>query len=501
MSYNQTVLSRNIIADYATFYQHDYHSGQELKFTRDQFVDMVNYWKIFLVEKYQAGPGKKIIIDSRYLYYFTAVFAVWELGMTLIVDWNHAYSESDLDSKEYGMHGHIDYIICHEPYINPESVNYAHWDLQRNKKYCQHVISDKEFDTYTIQNPSQFTEIAHNILANPDGIAIQTATSGSTGMPNLKQISHKHVCLQAYRLTELLNFGPTDSTLHSVTLHHGASACYHFLPSFIQAKDHYILFTDVQNQKEIDHRSNYIIKHKINKLFLYTTQQLTSYLESTPVVEHQIDITTLFRITDNVVALAKQKNIATINSTFGDTNIGYGILIKSWTKSDDLSQHNVTCMGPRRDDFFDLKIENGHLYVKSPAISLNDWRTSCDRFELKDGLYYFFGRDNVYRIGDEWVNHGQIEAKLLEFFPEQNGVETATIVIDNEQQQVYLAIWGKNDLGELAFNDYIKSTYKQLRINKTVRELDPNQFMGARKISRQKLRECFRNLTPSEITK
>jgi acyl-coenzyme A synthetase/AMP-(fatty) acid ligase len=489
----QEILCRDIINTDVMFHQHDRFARKEFKFTRNQFIDMVNYWKVLLVEKYGAAPGKKIIIDSRYLYYFTAVFAVWELGMTLIVDWNHAYSEKDLDSAEYTMHGHIDYIICHGPYIDPTSELYQHWDLQRNKKYCKHIISDNEFDTYVIQNPSRFIEISQAILPKPTDIAIQTASSGSTGTPKLKKISHKEVCLQAYRLTHLLEFDPEDNILHSVTLHHGASACYHFLPSFIRAKNHHILWTNEASREEIDYRAGYIIDYQINKLFLYTTQQLSTYLDYTPPVNHKVDITTLFHITDSIAAEAKKKNISSIKSTFGDTTIGYGFLIKIWRQDHDLNDHDVSCMGPRRDDFFDLKIENGHLYVKSPALNINEWKTSQDKFEFRNDQYYFLGRDNAYRIGDEWINHGEIESTLLRYFPAHQGVETATVIVDNDQQQVYLAIWKDDSINESLFLDWINSRYKQLRINKIARGIGVNEFMGARKISRQKLREYFRS--------
>jgi acyl-CoA synthetase (AMP-forming)/AMP-acid ligase II len=494
MHKNQEILSRDIINNDITLYQHHSITNQEFKFTRDQFVDMINYWKMLLVEKYQAGPGKKIIVDSRNLYYFSAVFAVWELGMTLIVDWNHAHSQQDLNNQEYSMHGDIDYIICHEPYIDSNNNFYHHWDLERNKKYCQHIISDKEFDDYTIQNPSKYKEISESILAKSGTIAIQTASSGSTGSSKLIQISHKDVCLQAYRLTDLLGFCDNDNTLHNVTLHHGASACYHFLPSFIRAKNHFILWTNESSQAEIDYRAKYINQHQINRLFLYTTQQLLKYLESTPHVEHRVDITTLFRITDRVAAIAKEKNISSIKSTFGDTTIAYGFLVKTWSRDDNLVTHDVTDMGPQRDDFFDFKIENGHLYVKSVGLGSDEWKTSQDKFDLRNNRYYFLGRDNIYRIGDEWINHGVIENKLLEFFPEHNGVETATIVFDNEQQHIYLAVWKEDLDNEQKFIEWIHYQYKQIKISKIARGLDVEKFIGARKISRQKLREYFRRL-------
>ena len=491
MTTNSTILTRDIISQDIVLYQHtpDY---SECKFTRDQFLNMVDYWKVLLVEKYQAGPGKKIIVDSRYLYYFSAVFAVWELGMTLIVDWNHARDEQDLDSKEYSMHKDIDYIICHDPYIDPTSPGYHHWDLKRNQRYCKQIISDKEFDTYQVVNPDNYYSTARAIFATPDTIAIQTATSGSTGMPSLKQISHKHVYLQARRLADLLNFSETDKTLHSVSLHHGASACYHCLPSFMKAKEHYILWTNIDIPEELHFRSNYIDKYKINKIFLYTTQQLLTFLKDIPQVNHTVDITTLFRITDTVSSLAQEKNISKIYSTFGDTSIGYGFLIKIWSKLDNLLQHDVKCMGPKRDDFFDLKVENGHLYVKSLDIDLPEWRTSHDEFEYKDNNYYFHGRGHTYRFGDEWVNHGELESKLIEFFPEKDGIETATIVMDHEQQEIYLAIWRPDPAAEEKFLQWISRRYQQLHISKLGRNLIAQNFMGSRKISRQKLREHFR---------
>ena len=43
----------------------------------------------------------------------------------------------------------------------------------------------------------------------------------------------------AERMGRLLNFRNEDRVLHIRNIHHGASMSYHFLPSFMIAKDHY----------------------------------------------------------------------------------------------------------------------------------------------------------------------------------------------------------------------------------------------------------------------
>jgi hypothetical protein len=249
---------------------------------------------------------------------------------------------------------------------------------------------------------------------------------------------------------------------------------------------------NIENDQAISPLSDFIISEKINKLFLYTPGKILSWLNSTDPVSHPVEITTLYFCTPEIVKLSQEKNVKSIKSVFGDTTIAYGFLIKSVNLKNSLDNYEPNCIGPRLDDFFDFKIKNGHLYIRSTGLNKEEWQTSCDNFELKNNNYYFLGRGTDYRINDEWINHHEIESKVGELF-NVGQEEGATIIVDNEEQQVYLAIWIDNPQAEIQLDQWLSQRYQTVAITKKIRNLDKNNFMGARKISRLLLKEYFRS--------
>jgi hypothetical protein len=266
----------------------------------------------------------------------------------------------------------------------------------------------------------------------------------------------------------------------------------------MQSNTHYVLNHLVENDPVLlDQLSDFIISKQINKLFLYTPGKILSWLNSTNPVNHPVEITTLYFCTPEIVKLAQEKKVKMIKSVFGDTTIAYGFLVKSVDLEKSIDHYEPNCIGSKLDNFFDFKIENGYLYICSPGLGITEWKTSRDNFEFKNNKYYFLGRGTDYRINDEWINHNEIESKVNELFT-VNQEEGATIVVDNEEQQVYLAVWINNAQAEIALDRWLSQRYQTVSITKRAHNLDKNNFMGARKISRLLLKEYFRsNVTRS----
>jgi hypothetical protein len=487
------VLSRHHINPEICFHQWNIYNDEITTFDYSQICSMIDYWKFMLVERYDARPGKTVMIEfnNTNIYYFTAIYAAWELGLTLIVDWPHAQSEQTCHSEVFRVHGKIDYAIVYSRQLDPtDTAFYSKWDVLRTQLHCQEIITEKDFDNYTIVDHQRYQEITTTIYATPTTQAIWTATSGSTGAPKQQRIDHNSVVQQAKRLCTHLNFEINTTTLHTNNLHHGASACYHFLPSMMMGKDHWIFCSKFDNA-DLTLLNNLIVEKKINKLFLYTPDKLLSWLQSAPILKHQVDITTLYYCTKEIVQLSKEKNVRLIKSVFGDTTIGYGFLVKTVDCRESLDHYEANKIGPKLDDFFDFKIEKNSLYVSIPGLNINDWRTSYDTFELKDNQYYFLGRGTDYRINHEWINHQEIEDKIKSLF-DVDGEEGATIIVDNEEQQIYLAVWIANSAAEKLLDIWMNDRYKTVYISKKSYNLNKNDFMGSRKVSRPMLREHFR---------
>ena len=500
---DSTVLSRHLLLPEMCFRQVN-SDNSITSFDYNQICDMIDFWKVLLWEKYNARPGNKAVVEFNLtnVYYYSAVFACWELGITTIVDWVHAFDEKQAHSKYFRTHGKIDFALVYSEQFNPDSQFYYKYDCLRTELNCNHIITEKEFENYEILDPSIFDKVAQTIYAEPDTNAIWTATSGSTGDPKQQKVTHKETVLQATRLIKHLEIQETDRILHTNNLHHGASACYHFLPSLMQSENHYIMdihYVGLGNKKAEgfgERLYDLVAREKINRLFLYSPNLLNYFLLNSKPYSHRVDITTLYYCPGKQIQLAQEKNINLIKSVFGDTTIGYGFLVKSvFPMSENLDAYEPSKISKKLDDFFDFKIdENNHLYISIPGLNKTDWKTSKDCFELKNNEYYFLGRGTDYRMGDEWVTLGEVERNLLECFggyPDEH----ATVVIDNEEQEIYLVIWNENKDAEKKYLNWMKKRYKKARVNQIARHLDREDFMGARKISRPKLRDHFRSLT------
>jgi len=488
------ILSRNLITLDFVLHQENFQTGEVTTIDRSQLVSMIDYWKMLLVEKYQARAGQTVMLEFNLTnaYYYSAVFAVWELGMIMIVDWPHAFSYEDATSYRMTMHGKVDFAIVYSRQIDPDDQDfYSYWDYERNRLNCNTILTEKEFDSYQIQDHTKFKEISQTILALPDIDAVWTASGGTTGNPKQIKITHKEVALQAGRLVKHLNFNAGENSLHTNNLHHGASMCYHFLPSFMTSKNHYVYNGD--QKKVSDFYKNlckYIVDRKINKVLLYSSEKLINFLSLTPRLDHELDIITLFYVNKKCIDLMHEKNISSIRNVFGDTTIGYGFLVKVVDKNTDSDMYVTNRIGPKLDDFFDFKIEDGHLYVKCLGLGETEWKTSHDKFNLINNDYYFHGRGTQYRICDNWINLGDVNNQVSECFPEDG----ATAVIDNEEQQLYLSIWKSNPQGEQKFSKYLEDNYQHVRLNKIARDLNVEEYIVSRKIDRQKLMQYFRKI-------
>lgn len=482
------MLTRHIINPELIIHQINWNTNKELLVDYEKFCSMIDYWKILLVEKYQAKPGKTILIEFNLLtvYYYSAIFAASELGLIMVIDWPHAYNEYDVHSYRMTMHGKIDYAIVHSSQLDPNSELYSYWDVQRNTINCNQLITEIDFDTYEIKDHDLYKQVAKTIFANPTMPVIWSASSGTTGLPKKIEITHQEIYLQAQRLSIHSNYQPTDSCLHMRNLHHGASMCYHFLPSFMVGKDQYLLAYKDQIDEQV---TQTVIDFKINKILLYTANQVSDYLKLTPPLEHHLDIITLFLCPVETVALLKEKNVSSLRTMFGDTTIGLGFFVKTVYKDFDKNTYEKNCLGKQLDDFFNLKIEDGLLYISCPATG-KGWKTSKDRFELRNDQYYFFGRSDLYRIKDEWVGLADIESKIAEYF----GNDGATVAFDTDgiQTKILLVVWKENAKAEQNLNDYFESNFKEARINNIARNLNPAEFTISRKIDREKIRDYFR---------
>lgn len=473
---NRTCINPDIVL-YRT--DHNLTVVQEVRY--EEFCGMINFWKMFFVEKYDAKRGQRaFIIGMPGYHYYAAVFAAFELGIVLILDWPHCYSEEDLNNYKVQMFGTIDYVVCTDPGYKTAKEEYK-WDQERNRRYAANVIGIEDFLAYNIIDGKRYTEVSERMNAGADDIAVEYPSSGTTGTPKKITNSHYKIFVMARRIGTMFKFKAEDSILHLNNLNHGHGLCLHFLPGFMTSNEHYT--ANPANFKQV---IKFINKKKINRLLLYTATLLTDFLTLSAPVEHPVYILTLYQITPEIVRLLKEKNIAEINSTFGDTAIGAGFLLKTATPTTDLVRYDVANYGPKVDDFWQFDIREDILWVKSDQLR-QDWMTSNDKFELIEDNYYFRGRADRYKIDDDWIDLGELEAEVRKQF-----AADANIVVDFDMQKIYLAIWQANGFAEAHINQYFTNHYKNASISYVLRDQDPAQFFNGRKIDNSKIRDYCR---------
>jgi len=485
------IISRRCINPKILVHVHD-HVTHEFMSTHDydSFCQLIDRWKTILVEKYNVKPGQTIFAScGPSIFYYALLFASAELGLVYIVDWPHAYSERDLTDPKMTLFGKIDFIVTTKFSHNLNDPQCLIWDIKRNEMYGNCIIFEDDFNNYEIQDQNLHNSMATTIWATPDSDLIYSCSSGTTGLPKKFTNSHRKVYLMGERQGRIC-FQQDEKVLHTSLIHHGASMCYHFLPSFMFGGEQYTFPSGITYQTAIN---EFVNKNKINHLFLFTPSLVLMYLKNTAPVTHQVNIVTLYHITSDMLPLIKEKNINFIKTCFGDTTIGVGFFIKTADQTTDPANYDVTNMGMPLDDFFQFDIRENRLYVSCPELN-EDWRTSDDVFEVIDGDYHFRGRADQYRINDEWVNLNDIELTVKELF----GLNGANIVIDYEMQKIYLAIWKNNPQAELELNKFFSNNYKSVNISYTLRDQLYEQFFNSRKIDNSKLRQFCREIILKE---
>jgi hypothetical protein len=490
----ENVISRHCIHPDTVLYEHNEVTGELIKiYNRDEFFQLINQWKVYLVENYNVQPGETIAMElAPGLMYYSLVFAAAELGLVFILDWPICYTEKDLERPKVKMWGKIDYIVSHTTHEDSCHIkgqqSWSKWTHQRNLIYGKTFIYEDKMFEYDMNQSKQITTIINDIRATPDSPLIQFSSSGTTRLPKPIMNTHHKVYVMSRRITAL-NFTYGLRLLNFNNLHHGASMSYHFMPGFMVGST---IFTGAgcygPTEFGIEQVVNFALANQINQLFLYRQDYSEYFLRTIPRVDYTVNITTLLQITPEMVQLVKDKNVNYICSPFGDTTIGQAIFNKKVTQATDLATYDVTNQGVVPDDFYEVEVRDGALWIAIPSLN-QEWRTSGDAYEQINGEFYFRGRANQYRINNVWIVLGDIEQEVTRLF----GPKDANIVIDFDMQKIYLAVWEENQEAEAALNQYFDKTYhKKVYVSYVLRDEPYEHFFNSRKMDNSKIREVCR---------
>lgn len=471
---------------------HGSKPDSDVKFTinHKQFCEMIDYWKVMLIEKHNIQEGQTCLLcfyDPN-PYYYSAIFAVLELGMTLIIDIPHVYCHDDLSNPKITMHGIIDLAIIQDSTQN--AAKFGMWDMIMYYRQCRNIVREQDFDTYIIQQPELFEQRRTLIQATADTVLVQSPSSGTTGLPKTNKFTHRTVYRMCRRNMQYVDFPSDGRSLHIRNLHHGISLTQHFLPSFALCQHQYTHTTMLDTPESVDDLCRFVINNSITNIQLFTADILLDWAKQTSKLPHKIFVTSLFHLPTELIYLAREKNIAVMTTHFGATNIGQLIFECRITPDTDPDTYEVNNFGQLLDDFWQVEIRDERLWVRSDALE-QEWRTSDDRFTINNSNYYFHGRINTYRINDTWIDLEEINRLAAEHIG-----NSGTLCLDPDHQKIYLMMWDESDADPLSVA--LKNLYPNLRIDLVVHGQKRTKFFNSRKIDQTFIRQfCRRQISES----
>ncbi|CAB4129023.1 hypothetical protein UFOVP112_129 [uncultured Caudovirales phage] len=488
-------LTRDCIVDGLELTEFDNEFNITRIVNRDEFCNMVDQWKSLLLEKYDAKPGQTFFLHGHSSsVYYSFMFAAWELGLINIIDLPRCNCEADLTAPRTTMFGIVDFIVrtnTHNELFGPNVVGkydpnrwYAgptfKWEYERARTQSRNIIELDDFEDHVPQN--DISNISNIVLCTTESDAIYFPSSGTSNAPRVLKDSHKKVLTIANRSIVQLGLQEDERVLHQNNINHGSTFVVHWLPTFMKCKYHFTAMP-----RDFDRLVKVSNELKINRVMLYTTKLVTDWLIASGPVDHPVKIQTLYQITPEIINLIKEKNINTVFGNFGSSEIGGPFFVKRITPNVNLDTYEINNMGKPLDDFWQLEVRDGKLWIKSDILGI-DWATANDKFEQRNGDFYFLGRENFYRIGEEWFDLGVLEKQLAEYFKDQ-----ASIVVDPNLQKLYLAIWEENKDSENRFISFMNSTFSTLHIDYIIRGEPLESFSNGRKIDTSLIRDYCRN--------
>lgn len=467
------IITRKCLHPELTLHQIDTASKKVTVIDRTRFFDMIDYWKVLLVEKHQAGPGKTCLVwfSDIDAYYFSALFAAIELGMTIIVDFPHCFSREDLYRHKVTMHGIIDIVIVDEALHQDQD---WFWDTVMHYRQCKHVVYKKDFDTYQIQDADLWNKVKTQIYCDAHTTLVQYPSSGTTDTPKMNRFDHRTVKAFADQFVLHGNFQNHHGSMHNMNIHHGIGLAYHLLPSFMACRDQYIL--PYSRTPDFDLVDEMVQKYQINHLYLVTGDVLLGWAKASSAIKHELKATTLFEITPEVLELCKKKNIPRIQTFFGATNVGSPIFLKEVSPDTDAENYDPHNFGQPVPGLFEVQLRDNLLWVCIPSLQ-QEWRTTEDYWEIKDGDWIFKGRGNQYRINETWILLRELD-ELVSI----SSNHSAFAAIDTKYQKLYLAVFGQVDIESL--QQQIASKYPKVQVDYVIQAEPKQRFWNNRKIDR-----------------
>lgn len=456
----QGVITRHDINPNLKFidYQSYALSPQETYDYKD-LVKEIDAFKNLLEPKIKKENPTAVIGMQASKEQFACLFACYELGISVsIIDYERA-DDFDVDTyvdPKTDILSPIDFFIVHKADKGPK------YDFFKTKAIQQIVLTEQKKD-YTPNT---------EIKAKPNTIAIRCTSSGTTNTP--KRIEHTHEFLKAVAMRNTVMYHGRFGIGYN--LNHGSSMATYFLPCLFSK--------DTTECKNLRHFKTYKLEPDWGNTIAMDHFMISYKIDTEKWAKNHSDpnltLYTLGPISPKVYG--KFKDVISIfgsNETSGPTLL---CRLSDYL----LDSHKKPFFRPL-DDFYSFEIIDDRLHVHMPVY--NTLHNTQDKFKIEDGIFWFKGRDDLYRINGVEVEKIVFEQLMFKILM---GHEKGQVVYDLVNQEIYLACWTDVNV-EKVKRRFNKGLIREHHISK-VASLDITRFLSGVKVDQELLREYFRKL-------
>ena len=467
------IITRDWINKDAIFYDNN------SSLTKEELGLHINFWKKYLIDN-GAYHGCKVGIATKVneIYYLALTFACFELGLNLIILAKPYKADKDITINPFFP---LDILLLDT------------------------VLDDKEFYDYYINNskivllnldkimPDLNCEPIEN-FAKPNDICLSCISSGTTSNP--KKIEHTHEFF--YDLCSVnwksLDFQSDDNVLHLYTFQHGSALSIHFLPSLYKCHKHYF-FDQLHNVTE-ERWNNFPVFCKENNITriqspynAFTDRMIDAIKKSQGC--SNLTISVLSFINPEWIDVVKEEKLKKIISIFGCSETG-GPLFLPYVDKDTIT-YNSSWLGKPITEYYKIRLDNQNLIVTIPTY--NSEINTEDLLEVKDGDYYFIGKNKIQRINDIEIN--LVDLRKIIFDSIDNTHKEIIIIVDEIYNKLYIASDDKNiESYKEKMNQAVKTFYNnRVEISNVIFLFDLEYFIaGGIKPNKEKILKFIRQM-------
>jgi hypothetical protein len=469
------LITREVINKNITFLDSPFSEIQPKIFNYDDVCYGIDHIKSILLS-YNCQPGQSVLIGlPSTTLQIAAFFACAELGLQVII----------LDHSRDDRWINIDYIDPKTKSLLP--INYYIFDRRafhpvswaRHNFLKNNSDHNVELDIKKIYH--KFYDVhTTDILAKDTDILLKCTSSGTTGTAKLVKHSH-HFLHDLIKRNRVFYHGCVCMILN---LNHGSSPATYFLPAVCSENTTHFISYKMQTFDVFDFKklSDKIIQLNVEHLMIPYSYMIDR-LFNNGANKSDLNLYTLSTIQKDWLKYYKQEKVKNIISFFG-CNETSGPLLINEIKDIDFSEWRYKLF----DDFYKLNTNEGkNLEVMMPVYDATIYTN--DKFDVKDGYFFYMGRNDLYRVNGLEVNldaYSNLVSEQLD----------GTIIIDTAKDKLYLAIW--DDIQDIDFkiselNSKLASLSNGVHQIQKFKSLNKDKFYSGVKLDMELLRDYFRN--------